>query len=129
MKHSFYYLILFGGLILGAMSCDNPDDVICTGIANFLLEKPGAAVLSSEAKADLFESSWPEVQCEVEGMLDSPSCFKDLRVYKTEEGQYKYECICPEHGDKYVDCCTIHASLLDDGTVLITHVTWDDVNF
>lgn len=38
---------------------------------------------------------------------------------------YKYSCVCPDHGDKYTDCCTIHATLGSDGIVRIEHVTWD----
>lgn len=102
------------------------DRIIRTAIRNFLRGNAGAAVLTSSAKADLVESTWPEVYCSVEGMLDSPASFEDLTVRKVGEGRYKYECVCPDHGDRYVDCCTIHARLGVDGVVKIVHITWDD---
>lgn len=102
------------------------DKVICDAIRNFLLNKPDAAVLTKSAKSDLMESTWPEVACSVEGMLDSPAGFRNLTVKKVGEGRYRYECVCPDHGDRYVDCCTIHAILDPDGVVKIQHVTWDD---
>lgn len=104
------------------------DQIICTAIKNFLRGKADAAVLTRSAKASLTESTWPEVYCSVEGMLDTPSSFVDLTVRKVGEGQYKYECVCPDHGDRYIDCCTIHAVLDNDGVVKITRITWDDTS-
>lgn len=104
------------------------DRIIRTAIANYLRGSAGAAVLTAAARADLVESSWPEVYCSVEGMLDSPASFVDLTVRKVGEGRYKYECVCPDHGDRFVDCCTIHAVLGADGLVKIVHITWDDAS-
>lgn len=53
----------------------NNDERICKAIRNFLLGKPDAAVLTHSAKKDLTESTWPEVYCSIEGMLDSPRHF------------------------------------------------------
>ncbi len=104
----------------------NPDEVICNAIADFLKGNETAVHFTEAAKKDLYESSWPEVQCSVEGLLDSPSSFKDLVVKKVGEGMYKYECVCPDHGDRYIDCCTISASVGPEGMVMIEHVVWDD---
>ena len=72
------------------------------------------------------ESSWPEVQCSVEGELDSPASFKDLVVKKVGSGLYKYEAVCPTHGDRFVDFTTISAYVARDGVVEIEGVKWDD---
>lgn len=102
------------------------DDIVCEAIKNFLLGKPAAAVMSEQAKADLTESSWPEVYCSIEGVLDSPRFFKSLTVKQVAPGKYKYECICPDHGDKFVDFCTIEARITGDGkTVVIERIKWD----
>ncbi len=103
----------------------NPDDVICNAIADFLKGNKEAVHFTKAAKQDLYESSWPEVQCSVEGLLDSPASFKDLVVKKVGEGKYRYECVCPDHGDRYIDCCTISASVGPEGMVMIEHVVWD----
>lgn len=62
----------------------------------------------------------------VEGMLDSPASFKDLVVRKVGAGLYKYEAVCPDHGDKFVDFTTISAHVAQDGVVEIEEVKWDD---
>ena len=59
----------------------------------------------------------------VEGMLDSPASFKDLVVRKVGAGLYKYEAVCPDHGDKFVDFTTISAHVARDGVVEIERVT------
>lgn len=104
------------------------DEAICTAIKNYILGKSGAAILSDRAKADLSESSWPEVQCSVEGELDSPRSFKNLTVRQVAPGKYKYECTCPDHGDKFVDFCTMEAHIANDGkTVVIERIKWDTI--
>lgn len=103
------------------------DDIIREGIKGFLLGKPDAAYLTDRAEADIAESSWPEVQCSVDGTLDSPRSFRNLKVKEVGPRKYKYECTCPKHGDKFVDYCTVEAYLERDGeTVTIDEVTWDD---
>ncbi len=101
------------------------DSVICKAIADFLKGNKEAVRFTKAAKEDLYESSWPEVQCSVEGLLDSPASFKDLEVKKVGAGKYKYESVCPDHGDRYIDCCTISASVGPEGVVMIEHVIWD----
>lgn len=96
-------------------------------IAAFLKGDKSAVHITGTARQDLSESTWPEVQCSVEGVLDSPASFKDLVVKEVAPGRYKYECVCPIHGDRFVDCCTITASVGSDGKVQIDHVTWDAV--
>lgn len=135
------YFLLSAALLLAAVSCttnkadstaepavNNEEQVneeaICEAICNYYLHKPGAATLSSTARNETYGSSWPEVQCHVDGDLYNPKSFKDHTVRKVGEGQYKFECTCPRHGDKYVDVCTIHASMNEDGTVVIEHVKW-----
>lgn len=106
----------------------NDDDIICEAIKNFLLEKANAAILSNWAKTDLSESTWPEVQCSVEGGLGSPRSFNNLTVKAVSPGKYKYECVCPDHGDKFVDFCTIEAHIANDGkTVIIDRIKWDAI--
>lgn len=100
------------------------DSVICSHIKAYLHNDEDAVQITESAKEDLFESSWPEVFCSVEKTLDAP--WEKLTVKKVGVGKYKYECICPEHGDKYVDNWTISAHL-DNGTVIITHITPDEV--
>ena len=103
------------------------DDIIREGIKGFLLGKPDAAYLTDRAEADIAESSWPEVQCSVDGTLDSPRSFRNLKVKEVGPRKYKYECTCPKHGDKFVDYCTMEAYLERDGeTVFIYGITWDD---
>ena len=102
------------------------DTKIKTAIRNYLLGNSSAVRLTATAKSDLMESSWPEVQCSVSGDLDSPSSFKNLCVRKVGEGKYKFECTCPAHGDKFVDCTTIYASVALDGVVQIDRVIWDE---
>lgn len=102
------------------------EDIICEALKDFLLGKPDAAYLTDRAEADIAESSWPEAQCSVEGTLYSPRSSKNLTVKVAGYG-YKYECVCPKHGDKFVDYCTMKAYLERDGeTVTIEGVTWDD---
>lgn len=105
----------------------NDDDIICSAIKNYLRGDGDAVVLTRTARYSLSESTWPEVYCTDCGYLDSPASYKDLRVVKVGEGQYKYECVCPDHGTRFVDCCTIHAFLDTDGVVKIERITWDDV--
>ena len=100
------------------------DTVICQHIKAYLLRNDTAVILSDSAKEDLFESSWPEVFCSVDKTLDAP--WKELTVRKVADGKYKYECICPIHGDKFVDNWTISAHI-EHGAVVIKHITMDEV--
>lgn len=102
------------------------DEIVQNAIAKFLKGNKDAVRFTERARQDLVESSWPEVQCSVEGELDSPASFKDLTVKKVGPGLYKYECTCPTHGDKYIDCCTISAYIARDEVVVIEGVKWDD---
>lgn len=102
------------------------DEIVQNAIAKFLKGDKDAVRFTERAQADLLESSWPEVQCSVEGLLDSPASFKDLVVKKVGPGLYKYEAVCPDHGDRYIDCCTISAHVGCDGVVEIGRVTWDN---
>lgn len=102
------------------------DEIIQNAIAKFLKGDKDAVRFTERAQADLSESSWPEVQCSVEGLLDSPASFKDLVVKKVGPGLYKYEAFCPDHGDRFVDCCTMSAHVARDGVVEIGRVQWDD---
>jgi hypothetical protein len=111
-------------------STDTPepssDEIVQNAIAKFLKGDKNAVRFTERAKRDLVESSWPEVQCSVEGELDSPASFKDLTVRKVGPGLYKYECTCPTHDDRYIDCCTISAYIARDEVVVIEGVKWDD---
>jgi hypothetical protein len=102
------------------------DEIIQDAILKFLKGDKDAVRFTERAKKDLYESSWPEVQCSVEGMLDSPASFKDLIVKKVGPGLYKYEAVCPDHGDRYIDCCTMSAHVGRDGVVVIEGITWDE---
>ena len=102
------------------------DEVVQNAIRAFLLGDKDAVRFTERAQADLVESSWPEVQCSVEGELDSPASFKDLTVKKVGPGLFKYEAVCPTHGDKFVDFTTISAYVARDGVVEIEGVKWDD---
>ena len=102
------------------------DEIVQNAILKFLKGDKDAVRFTERARQDLVESSWPEVQCSVEGELDSPASFKDLVVKKVGPGLYKYECTCPTHGDKFVDFTTISAYLARDGVVEIEGVKWDD---
>ena len=102
------------------------DEVICKAIADFLGGNDSAVRFTDHARQDLTESSWPEVQCSVDGNLDSPASFKELTVKKVGPGLYKYEAVCPDHGDRYTDCCTLSAYVARDGVVEIERVKWDD---
>jgi hypothetical protein len=102
------------------------DEIVQNAIRAFLLGDKEAVRFTERARQDLYESSWPEVQCSVEGELDSPASFKDLTVKKVGPGLYKYEAVCPTHGDRFVDFTTISAYIARDGVVEIEEVTWDD---
>jgi len=102
------------------------DEVVQNAIAKILKGDKGAVRFTERAKRDLYESTWPEVCCSIEGLLDSPASFKDLTVKKVGPGLYKYECVCPTHGDKFVDFTTISAYVARDGAVEIEEVAWDD---
>ena len=103
------------------------DEIVQKAIAKFLKGDQDAVRFAERARQDLYESSWPEAQCSVEGLLDSPASFKDLTVKKVGPGLYKYEAVCPTHGDKFVDFTTISAHVARDGVVEIEAVKWDDV--
>ena len=102
------------------------DDKIQDAIARFLKGDKDAVRFAERARQDLYESTWPEVQCSVEGLLDSPASFKDLVVKKVGPGLYKYECTCSTHGDKFVDFTTISAYIARDEVVVIEGIKWDD---
>lgn len=102
------------------------DEIVQDAIARFLKGDRTAVRFTERARRDLSESSWPEVQCSVEGTLDSPSSFKNLVVKKVGAGLYKYEAVCPDHGDRYTDFCTLSAYVARDGVVEIEEVTWDN---
>ena len=102
------------------------DEIVQNAIRAFLLGDKDAVRFTERAKKDLYESTWPEVCCSVEGMLDSPASFKDLVVKKVGPGLYKYECTCPTHGDRFVDFTTISAYIARDEVVVIEGVKWDD---
>ena len=102
------------------------DEIVQNAIAKFLKGDKDAVRFTERARQDLYESSWPEVQCSVEGLLDSPASFKDLTVRKVGPGLYKYEAVCPDHGDHFVDFTTISAYVARDGVVEIEEVKWDD---
>lgn len=112
--------------VTGDTSDSSSDEIIQDAILKFLKGDKDAVRFTERAKRDLYESTWPEVQCSVEGMLDSPASFKDLIVKKVGPGLYKYECVCPDHGDRYIDCCTMSAHVARDGVVEIEAVTWDE---
>lgn len=109
-----------------APSEPSSDEIVQNAIAKFLKGDKGAVRFTERAKRDLYESTWPEVCCSVEGMLDSPASFKDLEVKKVGVGLYKYEAVCPTHGDRYIDCCTMSAHVAQDGVVEIDGVKWND---
>ena len=102
------------------------DEIIQNAIRAFLLGDKNAVRFTERAQKDLYESTWPEVQCSVEGLLDSPASFKDLVVKKVGPGLYKYECTCPTHGDRYIDFTTISAYIAPDEVVVIDGVKWED---
>jgi len=102
------------------------DEVVQNAILKFLKGDKDAVRFTERAKKDLYESTWPEVCCSVEGELDSPTSFKNLTVKKVGPGLYKYEAVCPTHGDRFVDFTTISAYVARDGAVEIDEVTWDD---
>lgn len=102
------------------------EEVVMNAMRDYLMGNKDAVRFTSRARQDLYESTWPEVQCSVEGMLDSPSSFKDLTVRCVGAGLYKFECTCPDHGDRYIDCCTISAYVARDGVVEIEEVKWDN---
>ena len=102
------------------------DEIIQNAIRDFLQGDENAVQFTEEARQDISESTWPEVYCSVEGLLNSPAGFNDLTVKCVGPGLYKYECVCPDHGDKFEDFCTISVTLTPEGTVQINHVTWDD---
>ena len=108
------------------LSEPSSDEIIQNAIRDFLLGNQNAVRFTERAKRDLYESSWPEVQCSVEGLLDSPASFKDLIVKKVGHSLYKFEAVCPTHGDKFVDFTTINAYVARDGVVEIGEVKWDD---
>ena len=117
--------------IVSEVATDTPepssdDEIVQNAILNFLKGDKDAVRFTERAKRDLVESSWPEVQCSVEGELDSPASFKDLTVRKVGSGLYKYEAVCPTHGDRFVDFTTISAYVARDGVVEIEGVKWDD---
>jgi hypothetical protein len=116
--------------LVSDVSTDSPepssDEVVQNAILKFLKGDKDAVRFTERAKKDLVESSWPEVQCSVEGLLDSPASFKDLVVKKVGPGLFKYEAVCPDHGDRYIDCCTMSAHVARDGVVEIEGVKWDD---
>lgn len=109
-----------------APSEPSSDEVVQNAILKFLKGDKGAVRFTERAKRDLYESIWPEVQCSVKGELDSPASFKDLVVKKVGPGLYKYEAVCPTHGDRFVDFTTISAYVARDGVVEIEGVKWDD---
>jgi hypothetical protein len=109
-----------------APSEPSSDEVVQNAILKFLKGDKDAVRFTERAKKDLYESTWPEVQCSIEGLLDSPASFKDLTVKKVGPGLYKYEAVCPDHGDKFVDFTTISAYVARDGVVEIEGVKWDD---
>lgn len=100
------------------------DEIVQNAIAKFLKGDNDAVRFTERAKRDLYESTWPEVHCSVEGMLDSPASFKNLVVKKVGPGLYKYECVCPDHGDRFVDFTTMSAHVARDGVVEIEGVKW-----
>ena len=102
------------------------DEIVQNAIAKFLKGDKDAVRFTERAKKDLYESSWPEVQCSVEGELDSPASFKDLVVKKVAPSLYKYEAVCPTHGDRYIDFTTISAYIAPDEVVVIDGVKWED---
>lgn len=129
MKTMSRFLAAMSILVVSACSSrsghESDDVVICTAIRNFLQQKPDAAVLTSGAERDLLESTWPEVFCEADCMLDSPKDWVDIKVWKDEDGRYRYSCVCPRHGETFVDCTTMEAHVSTDGRVYIDHVAWD----
>ena len=130
MKTISLYLAVMSILVVSACSSkpgheSGDEEVICTAIRNFLLKKHDAAVLTPSEERDLEESSWPEVFCETDGMLDSPKEWGDVKVWKEKKGHYRFSCVCPRHGETFVDCTTMEAHVSPDGKVYIDHVVWD----
>ena len=125
---SAFITLLFTLVSVSVTAQTTTDTTICAAIRNYLLGRSGGAILTASAKQDLTESTWPEVQCSVEGLLDSPRNFKNLTVKRVAPGKYKYSCVCPDHGDKFTDFTTISAYLGKDGKVRITHVKWDNMS-
>lgn len=97
--------------------------IIRDGLKEYLLSEEGLWIMTDDAKDDLFESEWPEVQCEREGYLLSPRECKNIRIVKNDEGCYHFECECPLDGDTIVDDYIIHASYdRKSQKVVITHI-------
>jgi len=125
-KSSLLITFLLALVSIATEAQTNTDATVCTAIRNYLLGRPGAAILTAGAKQDITESTWPEVQCSVNGSLNSPKSFKNLTVKRVGVGKYRYSCVCPTHGDKFTDFCTISAAIGKDGKIYITHVIWDE---
>lgn len=101
-------------------SLDEYDTETCSAIRNFLLGKSDNVVLNNEE--DLLECSWPEAQCSVDGTLYSPIDARNLTVKDIGNGRYRFECECPEHGDKYIDSRIITANYSINGQALFLEV-------
>lgn len=128
VKRVAFFALLFAGLLVNlctfAAPPGNDDAAIKLAIRKFLINQPGGARLTERAKFDITQTTWPEVTCKVEEELDSPAGFVKLTVYRVAPGRYKYKCVCPRHGDVFVDYCTMSAYRDKRGQVWISHVSW-----
>lgn len=106
------------------LSSEKKEEIIKQELAKYIQRKPSNVTLSPKAKSGLFESTWPEIYCNVEGYLESPT--DDLWVDKIGEGRYRYSCICSCERETYVDNWIIYAICDDDGMVTITEFGFAD---
>lgn len=97
---------------------DNTEAFIKAELAKYIknYRKNPNVVLSSRAKEDLMDSSWPEISCNIEGALDNVG--SDVVVNKVGENAYRYQCKCTCGKETYVDNWIINA-ILQDGKVKI----------
>lgn len=97
---------------------DNPEAFIKAELAKYIKNgrKNPNVVLSSRAKEDLMDSSWPEIFCKRTENLDKVG--PGVVVKKVGENAYRYECKCTCGKETYVDNWIMNA-VLQDGKVKI----------
>ena len=107
--------------------------VVSQELKKWLLYKSSKVMLTSSAKKDLYETTWPEAQCPQEdcpyeencGPLFGPSEGKNLRVNQYGKNKYQYSVVCPcGCNSRYKDFTYMEAYLCEDGKVELKHVVW-----
>jgi len=110
---------------IDVLSDREKERIICQKLRQWLLGN-GEVTFSKQAEKALYESTWPESGCDIDGTLFNPDEGRDLRVYKLPNGCYKYSVVCPFGcNQRFEDYADMKVHLNDKQEIIIDDIIWN----